>query len=50
MELLYVDYLGETNSIEAAKKRLEETNILFKEALFNIRSYAKNCEELQQFL
>jgi hypothetical protein len=51
MEQLYVDdYLGGTDSIEAAKRRVEETNTLFKEAQINMRSYATNCEELRQFL
>jgi hypothetical protein len=51
MEQLYVDdYLGGTDSIEAAKKRVEETNTLFKEVQLNMRSYATNCEELRQFL
>ena len=51
MEQLYVDdYLGRTDSIEAAKQRVEETNNLFKEACLNMRSYATNCEELRQFL
>ena len=51
MEQLYVDdYLGGTDSIEAAKRRVEETNTLFKEAQLNMRSYATKCEELRQFL
>jgi hypothetical protein len=51
MEQLYVDdYLGRTDSIEAAKRRVEETNTLFKEAQLNMRSYATKCEELRQFL
>jgi hypothetical protein len=51
LKQLYVyDYLGGTDSIEAAKQRVEETNNLFKEACLNMRSYATNCEELRQFL
>jgi hypothetical protein len=51
MEQLYVDdYLGGTDSIEAAKQRVEETYTLLKEARLNMRSYAINCEELRQFL
>jgi hypothetical protein len=50
MEQLYVnDYLKGTDSIEAAKQRVEKLT-WFKEARLNMRSYAINCEELRQFL
>jgi hypothetical protein len=51
VEQLYVDgYLGGTDSIDAAKQRVKETNIQFKEASLNMRNYATNCEELLKFL
>ena len=51
MEQLYVDdYLGGTEDVESAKRRVTETNIIFSEAKLNMRSYATNCEELRQYL
>jgi hypothetical protein len=50
MEQLYVDdYLGGTEDVESAKRRVTETNIIFSEAKLNMRSYATNCEELRQY-
>ena len=42
--------LDGTEDIESAKRRVTETNIIFNEAKLKMRSYATNCEELQQYL
>jgi hypothetical protein len=39
MEQLYVDdYLGGKDKVETAKTRVDETNTLFREVRFNMRS------------
>ena len=51
MEQLYLDdYLGATEDIKSAKRRVTETNTMFSEAKLNMRGYATNCEELRQYL
>ena len=51
LEQLYVDdYLGGTNKIEDANRRVDETTQKFQEAQLNMRSWATNDKELSSHL